>query len=89
MVNIRVKRFSAWAELSMCTSESEVPDRGWAVVSDGSGAVVENVEGFSRECSEVFRDGEFVGDNRRLERTVANGKPFVELIYAPVPSEAD
>jgi hypothetical protein len=86
-MTIRVKRFSSSTELSVCSSELEVPDTGWAVVTTESEAVMRNVEGFSGECVEVFRDGEFMGDNRLLERTVDNGEPFTELIYKPVPDE--
>lgn len=53
----------------------------------GSGDIVAttiNVEpGFSRECAEVFADGEFQGDARTIEITDTRAR----VVYAPVPPE--
>lgn len=43
--------------------------------------------GFSRECCEVFHEGEFVGDLREVELTESDGRPFAELVYAPLPPD--
>jgi hypothetical protein len=98
MPNIRVQHLR---ELHLCQSEIEVPEHGWAMVVPaepqpdeavvttevlpGGGWVMSAGPGFSHGCREVFHNGAFVGDARRVEEARVDGCPFVELLYAPVP----
>jgi hypothetical protein len=42
---------------------------------------------FPSEATEVFFNGSFVGDAEALEVAPVDGRSFVELLWAPVPSE--
>jgi hypothetical protein len=70
----------------MSTPFADPPDQlGCVVPAESTGSnSLSGGGGFSPdECTDVFHDGEFVGDLRTVE--LADG--FAELVYAPVPSE--
>ena len=76
-----------WAVVIPETAAREVTPNGMppdqTEVLPGGGWSMEIAE--HGRC-EVFHDGEFVGDARTVEVTNADGRPFAELLWAPVPS---
>lgn len=80
------------SELRICASEAEVSPEGWTLVPgsefagpveampDG-GTTIEASPSFSRECVEVFRNGEFQGDLHSAELS----RSRTRLCFAPVP----
>lgn len=80
------------SELRICASEADVSQDGWSLVPgpefggpieempDG-GTKIEASYGFSRECIEVFRNGELQGDLHTAELSSARTR----LCFAPVP----
>jgi hypothetical protein len=80
------------SELRICASETEVSREGWSLVpgAEFAGTVetmpsgdtrIEASPGFSRECIEVFRNGELQGDLHTAE--LSNSR--TRLCFAPVP----
>ena len=79
MVNLRVRRFSG--VLQVCSSEVEVPASGWVIAPEGRADRPAEPEW------QVFHDGEFTGDVGFVDTAEADGRPFTELGYIPVPAE--
>ena len=80
------------SELRICASEAEVSREGWSLVPGSEFArpveampdrdtTIEALPSFSRECVEVFCDGEFQGDLHSAELS----RSRTRLCFVPVP----